>query len=282
MHRPASALPNDSMTTPRISMIATVRASSEARQRNLAYVLDWYQQMPGWELLVVEQDSAPRLDSTDWPFTRKRLYVVNGGPFNKAWGFNVGAKAAHGDILFFCDADLLLEHSALKAAASLCSRHALAVNPFDRLIDLNPADTAAILVQGQSPDFAREDASPLRGDREKLCFCGGAFFMRRSLHHAMGGLDERFVGWGAEDDAMTLRMQRMTTELAVLEGRAAVHLWHERSDASTFGNPHYPNNLRMLQELAGAPDDSVRFLCDLQRQIMGHPGKYENGLVHHS
>jgi predicted glycosyltransferase involved in capsule biosynthesis len=262
-------------TVPSTSMIVTIRATSEARQRNLAYVLDWYQQMPGWELIVVEQDNSPRLDSTDWTYTRKRLYAINGGPFNKGWGFNVGVRAAQSDILYFCDADLLVAHSALKAAASLCSRHALAVNPFDRLIDLNPLDTAAILVQGQSPDFEREDASPQRGNREKLCFCGGAFFMRRNLYHAMGGFDERFVGWGAEDDAMTLKMQRMTTELAVLECRAAIHLWHERNDISTFGNPYYPNNLRMLQDLATAPDESLRFQCDLQRQIMGNPGKYD-------
>lgn len=259
-------------------MIVPIRAPSEARLRNLAYVLDWYQQMSDWELLVVEQDSTPRLDSTDWPYTCKRIYVVNDGPFNKGWGLNVGARAAGSDVLFFCDADVLLEHSALKTAASLCSRRALAVKPFDSLIDLNLADTQVILSHEKSPDFGRTDASPMRGNREKLCFCGGAFFMRRNLYRALGGFDERFVGWGAEDDAMTLKMQRMTTELAVLEGRAAIHLWHERSDASTFASPNYPNNLRMLKDLAVAPDESLRFQCDLQRQMMGSPGKYEVGM----
>ena len=62
--------------------------------------------------------------------------------------------------------------------------------------------------------------------------------MRRNLYNALGGFDERYLGWGAEDDAITVKLQRMTTELAVLEGRAAVHLWHERGDLATFGNPH--------------------------------------------
>ncbi len=91
----------------------------------------------------------------------------------------------------------------------------------------------------------------------------------------MGGFDERYLGWGAEDDAMTLRMQRLTADVAMMEGRAAIHLWHERNDASTFGNPHYPENLGMLKRLATLTDDGLRFQCDLQRQIMGHPGKYE-------
>lgn len=258
-------------------MVVTVRITSEVRSRNLSFVLDWYQKMRGWEIVVVEQDQSPQLDSADWPYTIKRLYASNPGPFNKAWGFNVGARAAQGDVLFFCDADVLLEHGGLKSAASLCTMRALAVKPFDRLIDLSASDSEAVL-SGAACDFDRSDASVLRGERERLCFCGGAFFLRRNLYHAMGGFDERYLGWGAEDNAMTLRMQRLTTDVAVLEGRAAIHLWHERNDASTFGNPHYPNNLGMLKRLATLSDDGLRFQCDFQRQIMGDPGKYEQGV----
>ncbi len=256
-------------------MIVTVRATSEARRRNLVCVIDWYKQMQDFELIVVEQDRSPQIDSSDWPYAVKRLYVVNDGAFNKGWGFNVGAKVAQGDILFFCDADLLVAHSALKAAISLCSRRALAVKPFDRLIDLNTADTEAILAGDTAPNFEREDASQRRGTHEVLCFCGGAFLMRKSLHHTLGGFDERYLGWGAEDDAMTFKIQKTTAELAVIEGRAGIHLWHERSEASTFGNQHYPNNLHMLKNLMNAPEDAFLFQRDLQRQIMGNPGKYE-------
>jgi hypothetical protein len=256
-------------------MIVTVRASSEARRRNLSCVLEWYRRMQDWELVVIEQDQSPKLDSADWPYSIRRVFVVNEGPFNKAWGFNVGAKVAHGDVLFFCDADLLLDPGALMSGLTYCSRRALAVKPFDRLIDLDPADTQAILA-GAAPDFERADASTRRGEREGLCFCGGAFFMRASLFHALGGFDERYLGWGAEDDAMTFRIQRTTAELAVIERRAAVHLWHERSAVSTFGNPHYPDNLGMLGRLAQATEDDLRFQVDLQRQIRGNPGKYES------
>jgi predicted glycosyltransferase involved in capsule biosynthesis len=270
------------MAPPTTSMIVTVRATSEARRRNLSCVIDWYKQMQDIEVIVVEQDRSPAIDSTDWPYTVKRLYVVNDGPFNKGWGLNVGAKAAQGDILFFCDADLLVAHSALKAAVSLCSRRALAVKPFERLIDLNTADTEAILSGGAAPDFEREDASQRRGTHEVLCFCGGAFLIRKNLYHTLGGFDERYLGWGAEDDAMTFKIQRTTTELAALEGRAAIHLWHERSEASTFGNQHYPNNLHMLKNLMNAPEDAFLFQRDLQRQIMGNPGKYETLLKQNS
>jgi predicted glycosyltransferase involved in capsule biosynthesis len=266
------------MKNPASSMILTVRATSEVRKRNLYHVLGWYLKMQGWEVIVVEQDHAPQLDSTDWPYTVKRLFVKNSGPFNKGWGLNVGAKAANSDVLFFCDSDLLLAHSALKAASNLCHR-ALAVKPYDKLIDLNEFESEAILTTHAEPNFERSDASKVRGNRENLCFCGGAFFMHQSLFSVLGGFDERYLGWGAEDDAMTLKMHRMTDQLAALENRAAVHLWHERSVQSTFGNAHYPDNLKMLKDCAALPGESLRFLCDLQRQLMGNPGKYEHANI---
>ncbi len=264
------------MTAPSISFITTVRIGEEARRRNLETVLAWYGRVSGWEIVVVEQDDAPRLDSDDWAPGIKRVFVRNPGPFNKNWGYNVGVRAARAEVLFFCDADLLLAHSALSTAATLCTRRALAVNPYDRIADLDETESGALHAGTIEPDFERADASATRaGGRERLCFCGGAFFMRRSLHHLMGGFDERFLGWGAEDDANTLRMQRVTQNVAALEGRAALHLWHVRDELATFGNPHYPDNLQRLNWTAQAGDAELRFLCEVQRQIMGNPGKYE-------
>lgn len=264
--------------TPSVSFITTVRVGDDARRRNLAYVLDWYRRMPDWEWIVVEQDAEPELDSADWPYELKRLFVFNPGPFNKGWGYNVGVGAARAEVLFFCDADLLIPHAALSTAAGLCGRRVLAVNPYDRLADLSAARSESLLSGAAEPDFSDAAASDIRHGTEKLCFCGGGFFMRRALHRLMGGFDERFLGWGGEDDAMTLRMRRVTGDIAEVEGRAALHLWHERGAIGTFGNPHYPNNLRLLDALRAAPDNALRCLCDTQRQIMGNPGKYERAL----
>ena len=262
--------------TPPVSFITTVRIADQFRLRNLNFVLDWYRQMTGWEIVVIEQDDAPRFESDDWPPATKRLFVRNDGPFNKNWGYNVGVRVARGDVLFFCDADLLLPHSGLTTAASLCARRAMAVNPFDRLIDLGESQTESLIAGASAPDFEHGDASQIRNGRERLCLCGGAFFMRRGLHQLMGGFDERFLGWGGEDDANSFRMRRVTNEIAELEQRAAIHLWHGRSELSTFCNPHYPNNLQLLSRVQQLPDMELRFLCEVQRQIMGNPGKYES------
>lgn len=263
--------------TPTVSFITTVRIGDDARRQNLEAVLAWYRNMAGWELVIIEQDDAPQLDSDHWAPELKRVFVRNPGPFNKNWGYNVGTRVARGEVLFFCDADLLLERSALTTAATLCARRAMAVNPYDRIADLDQAESAAIASGDVEPVFNRPDASNVRAGRERLCFCGGAFFMRRALHQLMGGFDERFLGWGAEDDANTVRLQRVAgaAVLSAVENRCALHLWHPRDELSTFGNPHYPENMHLLRWANTAGDAGLRFLCDVQRQIMGNPGKYE-------
>ncbi|MBK9441810.1 MAG: hypothetical protein IPN53_11065 [Comamonadaceae bacterium] len=60
-----------------------------------------------------------------------------------------------------------------------------------------------------------------------------------------------------------------------IDGRAVVHLWHQRNDASTLGNPYCPDRLGMLKRLNTLTSEGLRLQCDFQRQIMGHPGKYE-------
>ncbi|WP_295400224.1 glycosyltransferase family A protein [uncultured Thiocystis sp.] len=261
-----------------VSFITTVRVTDERRARNLRYTLDWYQRQCDWEWVIVEQDAAPRLDELPLPEGLKRLFVLNPGPFNKAWGFNVGVRAARGDLLFFCDADLLVPASALETATSLCTRRVLAVNPYETLADLGRTESDALLAGDEPPRFDRNDASDRRGERERICFCGGAFMMRRSLHQHMGGFDERYLGWGGEDDAMSLRLGRTTAEVAVVQGRMALHLWHARETATTFGNPHYRTNLERLDALRALPDNEFRFMRDVQRQLMGYPGKYEREL----
>ena len=260
-----------------VSLITTVRLHDAERTQNLAFTLAWYQRQVDWEWVVIEQDSEPRLPDQAPVTGLKYVFVRNPGPFNKAWGFNVGVHAAQGEVLYFCDADMLLPKAALDTAVSLCSRRVLAVNPYEQLVDLSEAASRELLAGTVEPDFAGggEGAIGVRGEGEHLTFCGGAFFMRRALHRRMGGFDERFLGWGGEDDAMTLRLRRTTAEIAEIQGRSALHLWHTRATAK--GNPgsHYANNLDLLRRLQALTDTEFRFLCDVQRQIMGNPGKYE-------
>ena len=74
------------------SYIVTYRATDDpARRANLEATLRWLKLQPLAEVIVVEQDEAPTLgDFESFPALRS-LFAYNPGPFNKSWGFNIGA-----------------------------------------------------------------------------------------------------------------------------------------------------------------------------------------------
>ena len=81
---------------------------------------------------------------------------------------------------------------------------------------------------------------------EQLCIAGGSFLISRNLFDEVGGFDERFLGWGGEDDAFSLRVNSASNKVALLKQSLAWHLWHPRLAAQD--NPHYQNNRKLLRQ----------------------------------
>lgn len=262
-----------------LSYVMTYRESgSHDRRENLLAVLRWLRQWPDVQVIVVEQDTVPRLDYLELGSGLAR-FAYNPGAFNKAWGLNVAARFAHAPLLAIGDADVIAP-DALPAAVELC-RNVAAVKPYKTIVDLTPEQTARVragewsLLPERSPD-----ALPNReGQGEYVVFAGGLFLIQREWLLRLGGFDERFRGWGGEDDAMTQKLQRAGAQLAESGGSAppALHLWHPRSAETTFAQPHYADNCRLLDDYRAYSDAEFRRLCEVQRQLMGHLNKYRPG-----
>jgi len=259
---------------PDLSILVSFRATHPSRVAALAHVLAHYRELPQVELVVVEQDVTPAALPA-FPDEAKRLFVYNPGAFNKGWGFNVAARQVERGLLLFLDADLLLAPRAVLQAVRLCRSRVVAANPFDRLIDLDATESQELCSGAQAVDFSRADGRTTRRDNEVLNFCGGAFVMRRDAFIALGGFDERFLGWGGEDDAMAAKLRRSGQVLGQVEGSTALHLWHAQDRGTTFDQPHYAGNLERLESMSTLDESGFRFQCEVQRQLMGHPRKYE-------
>ncbi len=257
------------------TFVMTYREQGPERKRNLEFVLTWYGRIDGAKFVLVEQDVEARLDSRELPSSVRYVFARNPGPFNKSWGLNVGARHAQAQVMIMLDADLLLPERLLRDTVDICQGEGLAANPYDQFLDLGQEETDAILA-GTTVRFQRSPASGLHRIRGRLCFCGGAFLVRAELFRAVGGFDERFIGWGGEDDAMSAKIERIGKgRLARVKGSTALHLWHPTGHDTTFGQPHYKENLSILRETVHASPDELAFLCAVQRQIMGNERKYE-------
>jgi hypothetical protein len=259
---------------PSLSYLLTYRESDAVRRANLLAVLEWLGQFADTEVVLVEQDALPRLQAP-LPAYVSAIFAYNPGPFNRSWGLNVAFRGAHANLLACADADVLMEPEGLRAAVQAGQR-AEAVKPYRTLHDVDAAGSEK--VRAAAADVGKVDLSghlTSRADQgEHVNFGGGLFLIRRDVYHRIGGFDERFVGWGGEDDAMTLKLRRLGVGLAEANDRVAWHLWHPRSTQTTSGQPHYHANLALLEDYRRATPVQLERLAEIQRQLNGHRDKF--------
>ena len=258
------------------SAIVTYRgAPGSERRANLDAVLAWLKRTPEIEVVVVEQDAFPRLLPPLAHDGARVVFAYNAGPFNKSWGLNVGARASGGSVLLFGDADVIVP-GGLSAAAALCAERGQVVKPYRELVDLTPGESERVRQLGGDAAVARDAGAPRNRDGvgERLVLCGGWFAIRRDAFAALGGFDERFVGWGGEDDAMTLKVERVRLATYELDGGPALHLWHPRAVPASGDAAHYASNLALLAEYARYDDETLARLFEVQRQSCGRRDKY--------
>jgi len=254
------------------SYIITYRAANDpARRANLEAVLAWLKLQPLAQVIVVEQDVAPTLGDLAMFPSLRRLFAYNPGPFNKSWGFNVGVRASKGSLLAFGDADVLCR--ALPAAVAAARSGAPVVRAFSRVIDLDEAHSEMLRADLSclgDPSFAA--AAPDRiQSAEVPPLCGGLVLFQRQYLALLGGWDERFLGWGGEDNAMDIKLQRAGLRGIMLKDSPGFHLAHRRVEATVAADPYYRNNLALLEQLRQMPDENLRRMCEVTLQVAGNP-----------
>jgi hypothetical protein len=251
------------------------RGEDTQRHDNLLAVLAWLAHYPQFEPILIEQDDAPHLDGALPHPACTHAFAYNPGPFNKSWGLNVGFRLSRHPWLVFADADIVLG-DALPAALDYLARGAQAVKPYRRLLDLDEADSARL--RGGDFDWIpdRDSGAPRNreGEGEYIVFAGGVFLITRAAFVRVGGWDERFRGWGGEDDAMSYRLERARVPALELDTRPALHLAHPRPAAATTGQPHYAANRALLEDYRQMEDPQLARFAEVQMQIIGHREKY--------
>ena len=221
------------------------------RIHNLRRVLDWVSGFGGVEIIIVEQDDAPRLPS----FTIKgikHIFTKSEMPFNKAWAFNVGLKYATTETIVFGDCDLIMDpHKMIEALKKLENYDC--VSPYSRVIDLDPNEVNMNLDQMATIN------RPGRGetDIQKICLAGGIIMYRKEAIYKIGGFDQGFIGWGGEDDFQSHKSKIFLTWYEQM-GTTCYHLWHERGAPDPLP---YQRNLELLNRLMSLSKE------DLQKHI---------------
>lgn len=161
---------------------------------------------------------------------------------------NRGARLAAGDYLLFLDGDCILPRDHLAAylerrrpgVAHLgyCARLPEGVSAVLAPGGLAAADLDAIVPPEERRLLARRHRKAwwhaVLWHPSKPRLAGGNFGVWRRDFEMVNGFDERFVGWGQEDDDLGLRLRAAGIKLESIVGRTfSLHVWHPTDGSAT-------------------------------------------------
>lgn len=180
-----------------VSVVVPFRPDGAERDRNWAWLRSRHE-AAGWE--VVEGDCD--------------------GEWNKPAAVNHAARRASGSLLVISDADVFVSPAHLDAAVAR-ARHAPWVVPHRETRRLTEAATVKVLEGGDPRRLPT--AAPVRVAGAG----GGLLVVSAEAFWSVGGMDERFEGWGFEDVSFALALDCLVGPHVRLDA-PLYHLWHPR------------------------------------------------------
>jgi len=232
----------------RVNVVIPFRDSEPGgRSRNLLACLrslaDQDMASGQFRVTVVETDAEPRAARLVAGLADRYLFGYNPGIFNKSWAVNLGlrdgaVRSAGADLTCVLDADILVERSFLRVNAARFAAGHDAHLPYQHMYSLdNPSSDHAIRVRlgletagpgPASPGPAGTPGVDTAGLRGLLLrdTPGACLWARTGTLCRIGGFDERFEGWGGEDDDVVSRL-RQSCELVRYDDQL-LHLSHPR------------------------------------------------------
>lgn len=223
---------------------------SNERIFNLKRVLDWITRFNGVEVIIVEQDDMPKL-STFSLFGYKYIFTKSEMPYNRSWAFNVGLRACTTQIVAFGDSDLIMDPNEFIKSLNLMN-HYECVSPYSSVVDLDQSESS--LSYDKIVSILR--AGRGENDNQKINLCGGIVLYRTESIYRIGGWNERFVGWGGEDNYQEYKTKNLLTWV---ENKArCYHLWHSRPAPDS---KWYPKTMDLLNKLLSMSiEDNVKLI----------------------
>jgi len=188
---------------------------------------------PPDELIVVDMSDAPvRLPPLGFPVRVERLA---GDALPLAAARNLAAALASGDILLFLDVDCIVSSAVCDRMQAVLAEHDAVICPEVLYLPagavrpgpLSEVDLSAAGRPHPVRPFPREGESP---EGNPGLFWSLAFALRRSTFHRLGGFDETYVGYGAEDTDLGFRIAREGLPLLFAGGVPVFHQHHDGYD----------------------------------------------------
>jgi hypothetical protein len=181
------------------------RGQERHRLRNLlaclAALRDQSSRRERYQVTVVETDERERWRDVIRPRADHYLFAAKPGPFNKSWSVNVGVRHSPGrpEVICVLDADVLVDREFVARNAARFRRPGTGGHlTYRNMLSLDEPATCRAIRDRVQRGHAEADPAYFRGfllRRPPGC----CVWVRAAAYERIGGMDERYEGWGGED-----------------------------------------------------------------------------------
>lgn len=159
-----------------------------------------------------------------------------GAGFSRAGARNAAVREAGTGVVVLCDADTLPEEQPLRDAITSAANDGRLHLPYTLYRALGPDSTLAVYARGLDPHQVQASETSMRP-------IGGVWVIATEAWWAAGGMDERFIGWGFEDDAFWAAAGCLLGA-PVRHNGVITHLFHQSAATSPRSDEYRRNRDR--------------------------------------
>jgi hypothetical protein len=248
----------------RVSVVMAFRGQGDGRLTSLKKCIKCLrEQTVNCYIILVEQDVAPIHQEELEPLVDSYLFTYSREMFNKSWSFNCGVIIAPDNLILLHDCDLLTPKNYVKEAIKILGTKDLAL-PWIKILYLTEESSE------KYPEGHLKISTTLTSNQA----VGGSLLVRKDFYLRIGGMDERFEGWGAEDNAFYEKACKLgrVSRVSHVTGLTLLHHYHE--PAQKWHHHSHINNMALWEYYHRSANDIVLTVKELG--IIGNPLKYSD------
>ena len=246
----------------RVSVVMAFRGREDGRFEGLKKCIrSLREQTLDCYIILVEQDKIPVHQAELEPLVDSYLFTYSPAMFNKSWAFNCGVMIAPDDLIFLHDCDLLVPRNYVRESIRLLGTRDITL-PWAKILYLT--EESSKQYPGGNPKV-----SSIVTSHQGV---GGSILVRKQFYLRIGGMDERFEGWGHEDNAFyvkAIKLGRMN-RVSPITGLILLHHYHKLAPRS-HPNSHINGHV-LMQGYQGSDLDIMAMVKRLDP--IGDPWKY--------
>jgi hypothetical protein len=252
-----------------ITFVTHLRYDSEDRINNFQTVLNYYSNnIPGSKFIVIEDDVKhnPSFDKIKWPKGTSFYFSKNEGWYHRTRALNYGIKKANTSIVVSFDTDCIVPIQSVNYCRSELLKDATIAWPYNGyFIDIsykrhndfiqnfyNYNTLLHKLGTNLSPalqEILDGGNMSVRCTNTTHKSVGGIVMFNKERFLEIGGYNEKFIAWGAEDNELDSRIKTMEhiSFRDNSDNSICFHLFHTNNIRNQ--HPYYQSNCDELHKI---------------------------------